>query len=142
MISLDTNILFYALAPESRHHDAAKALLENLSDTPPRVAMCELVFAELYNLLRNPTVMNTPLTAKAATDIIQAYRHHPGWQLIENAPVMAEVWERVKEKQFARRRLYDLRLALTLRHHGVTVFCTTNPKDFANCGFDKVINPL
>lgn len=34
------------------------------------------------------------------------------------------------------------RLALTLRHHGVTEFVTANVKDFEGFGFTRVWNPL
>jgi len=40
--------------------------------------------------------------------------------------------------QFAFRRIIDLRLALTLRHHGVTEFATANEKDFQSVGFNRV----
>jgi predicted nucleic acid-binding protein len=36
----------------------------------------------------------------------------------------------------------DARLALTLRHHGVTEFATSNVKDFEGFGFNRVWNPL
>jgi len=44
--------------------------------------------------------------------------------------------------QFARRRLFDTRTALSLRHHGVTEFATANVKDFGDFGFTRVWNPL
>ena len=38
--------------------------------------------------------------------------------------------------------IYDIRLALTLRHYRVTHFATANAKHFQGFGFDKVWNPL
>jgi hypothetical protein len=38
--------------------------------------------------------------------------------------------------------IVDARLGLTLRHHGVDEFATTNIKDFAGFGFTRVWNPL
>jgi len=43
---------------------------------------------------------------------------------------------------FARRRVFDARLGLTLLHHGVTEFATANVKDFAGLGFQRVFSPL
>ncbi len=142
MTSIDTNILFYALAPESSRHAVANGYLCALADGSEQVLICELVLAELYVLLRNPKVMAKPLSAGKACDIIQSYRRHPRWRLVENAPVMVEVWKRVHRRQFARRRLFDIRLALTLQHHGVDVFATANPKDFHDLGFSKIVNPV
>ena len=55
---------------------------------------------------------------------------------------MAEVWPETARPGFAFRRIIDLRLARTLRHHGVTEFATTNVKDFNGQGFERVWNPL
>jgi hypothetical protein len=43
---------------------------------------------------------------------------------------------------FARRRAYDWRAALLLIQQGVTEFATVNEKDFRDCGFQRVWNPL
>ena len=43
---------------------------------------------------------------------------------------------------FARRRAYDWRAALLLIQQGVTEFATVNEKDFRDCGFKRVWNPL
>ena len=53
-----------------------------------------------------------------------------------------ELWSRLREPGLARRRAYDLRLALTLRRYGVTDFATVNVKDFEGLGFQRVWNPL
>ena len=67
---------------------------------------------------------------------------NPRWRLVEHAPVMAEVWERAKATDFARRRIIDARLALTLLHHGVTELATANVRDFQGFGFVRVWNPI
>jgi hypothetical protein len=41
-----------------------------------------------------------------------------------------------------RRVVFDTRLALTLRHYGVTEFATRNESHFGGFGFDRVWNPL
>jgi toxin-antitoxin system PIN domain toxin len=141
MLSLDTNILFAALETTSAHHERARAFLESQRDNDA-LAICELVLVELYLLLRNPAVVTNPLSAGAAGRLIQVLRQNPRWRLVENAPVMPTVWEHAVRDPFARRKLIDVRLALTLRHHGVTEFATVNTADFRDCGFHRVWNPL
>jgi toxin-antitoxin system PIN domain toxin len=141
MLSIDTNILFAALEASTPGHDQARAFLESHSDNDAMV-ICELILVELYLLLRNPAVVTTPLSAGAASRLIQTLRHNPKWRLVENAPVMTAAWEHAGRDQFARRKLIDIRLALTLRHHGVTEFATVNGADFQNLGFHRVWNPL
>lgn len=141
MLSVDTNILFAALEATAPHHGQARAFLESHRDNDSMV-ICELVLVELYLLLRNPAVVTDPLSAGAASRLIQGLRNNRRWRLVENAPVMAEVWGHAGRDPFARRKLIDVRLALTLRHHGVTEFATVNGADFRDLGFRRVWNPL
>ena len=98
----------------------------------------ELVLVELYVLLRNPSVFKKPLSSTRAAEICKAYRQNPKWWLVENAPVMESVWEKVNRPGFPRRRIFDIRLALTLKHHGVTALATGNIKDFQDLGLHRV----
>ena len=106
------------------------------------MAVCELVLVELYLKLRNEKIFSRPLTAAQAAAVCQTYRKNQAWTLIESAPVMEAVWGLAAQDPFAFRRIIDLRLAHTLRHHGVTEFATANEKDFAGQGFLRVWNPL
>jgi len=141
MLSVDTNILFYAMAENSQFHVEARNFVKaHVGDT--EMVISELVLVELYNLLRNEKLTGRKSTATEAVAWIHQIRSNPAWGLVENAPVMTEVWKIAGKDPFARRRIFDIRLALTLRHHGITQFATANLKDFKNCGFEKVWNPL
>lgn len=62
---------------------------------------------------------------------------------VPTAPdVMNAVWRRAASKNFARRRIHDVRLAETLKYWGVDEFHTRNTKDFADLGFRVLSNPL
>lgn len=50
--------------------------------------------------------------------------------------------QRVARPRTPYRVLFDARLALTLRHHGVTELATCNTKDFQGYGFTRVWDPL
>ena len=108
--------------------------------------MCELVLIELYVLLRNPAVLKNPLDAPDAAALVQTFRQHPGWTLMDypgdTPSVMAEVWRFAAQPGVGRRVEFDARLALTLRHHGVTEFATRNQAHFTPFGFTRVWNPL
>ncbi|MEB3051139.1 TA system VapC family ribonuclease toxin [Mycolicibacter sp. MYC123] len=140
MLSIDTNVLLYAANQDCVEHDAAAIFLGECADRSD-VAICELVLLELYQLLRNPVVLQSPLDGRAAAEICQTFRRNRRWALIENAPVMNDVWALAAAPGIARRRLFDARLALTLRHHGVDEFATRNVKDFKNFGFARVWDP-
>ena len=55
---------------------------------------------------------------------------------------MSRLWELASKADFPYGKVYDARLALTLRHYGVTEFATRNVKDFQGFGFKRVWNPL
>lgn len=143
MIGIDTNLLLYSLNPASEWHDRAVSFLrQNFGVPSVRVAITDYVLVELYVHLRNPVVMAQPLSAGAARDLVTSYWKIPNVMRIENATVMDRVWALAGGRDFARRRIFDARLALTLRHGGVTHFATSNVKDFQGWGFEKVWNPL
>ncbi len=64
MIALDTNLLFHAFAKDRSEHQAAWDYLGELSGSN-KVMLCELILVELYRLLRNPTLLTTPLCPPA-----------------------------------------------------------------------------
>lgn len=141
MKSVDTNILFYALNPSSRFYDASSDYLRSVEEDS-RMMICELVLVELYILLRNPTVMSAPLSSEEAGVIVKNYRENPYWRVVENAPVMSIVWDYASHSNFARRRIFDVRLGLTLKYHGVEEFATANVNDFEGLGFKRLFSPL
>jgi uncharacterized protein len=141
MIGIDTNILIYARAASSPWQNAATTFLEGLGENP-NVVIAELVLVEFYLALRNPAIISPPLTESEAVAECRIFRHHPSWALAENANIMENVWALAGRPNFARRRIIDTRLALTLQSHGVTDFATVNTRDFESFGFQRVWNPL
>jgi len=145
MTSVDGNLLLYCYSQASPFHGKAKEFLESLA-TRSDVAVSEFVLVEFYTLLRNPAVLTKPLTAAEAVAVVESYRRHPHWMLLgfdpDSVGLHNELWPIAAGKAFARRRIYDARLALLLRRQGVTDFATANVKDFEGFGFDRVWNPL
>ncbi len=141
MLGLDTNLLLYASAARSPFQPAAAAFLDSISGDAS-VVVCELVLVEFYNLLRNPAVVSPVLTPAAAVARCQVFRQHPRWRIVETAPVMGRLWPMAAQPNFPRRRIFDLRLALTLQAFGVMRFATANVADFQGLGFQEVWNPL
>lgn len=141
VLSIDTNILLYAQNRDCPEHDAARAFIQQCA-TRADVAICELILVELYQLLRNPAVLPSPLSAPDAAGVCETWRNNPHWALIENAPIMDKLWTIAKRPDIARRAVFDARIALTLRRHGVTDFATRNLADFEGYGFTRLINPI
>jgi toxin-antitoxin system PIN domain toxin len=141
MFSIDTNIFLHAQNSASPNHQSARDFVASCGKRDD-MAICDLVLVELYLLLRNPAVVSHPMNATEAVSVCKTYRGNPRWSVIENGPVMNEVWTLASAGGFARRKIIDARLALTLLHHGVTEFATANQSDFASFEFRRVWNPL
>ena len=141
MLGIDTNILAYARLARSPWHGKAKSFLEEVADDT-QVVISEQVLVELYLLLRNEKIISPPLSAEAAVRECSLFRSHPRWQLVDSADVMDQVWPLAAADNFPRRKIFDVRLAKSLKSHGVTRFATANVKDFENLGFERVWNPL
>lgn len=144
MISIDTNVLLPAIETGNVRHGVAAEFLGSLMDRED-VVISEFVLLELYNLLRNPAVLAKPLDASGAVETCEAFRHHPLWQVVgfpsDSRNFHDAFWPKLREKDFARRRAYDWRLALSLLNQGVTRFATVNVKDFRGLGFKEVWSP-
>ena len=139
MVSIDTNLLVYAQNCRCTQHEAARAFVTHCRDR--EIVICELVLVELYLVLRSAAIVSRPLGATEAAEVCTRYRRNPRWRLIEHAPVMDAVWQRAGGAGFARRKIIDTRLALTLLHHGVSEFATANTRHFDGFGFSRVWNP-
>jgi len=145
MFSIDTNILLHGFNQDSPQQGAAIRWLESVAKEE-NIGISEFILAEFYGLLRNPAVLKYPLSAQEAVEVVQIYRSHPRWRLIgfptESRSLHDTLWQKARARDFAFRRLYDARTALTLIHHGVTEFATVNVKYFTGLGFHRVWNPL
>lgn len=142
---MDTNVLLAAVEATNPWCAKARAFLDSLA-TREDVAISEFVLAELYVLVRNPAVVGKPLTAADAASLCQTFRRHPRWRLLgfpgDSLRLHEALWRHAAARTFARRRLYDVRLALSLTMQGVKTFATANPKDFRDMGFARLLNPF
>jgi len=112
----------------------------------PQRVLSEFILAEFYLQLRNPAIFPQPLSAPAAVQVIQIYRHHPRWRIFgypaDSLAAQEALWQHAAAPQFACHRLFDTRTALSLCQHGVSEFATANVKDFQDFGFTRAWNPL
>jgi uncharacterized protein len=140
-LSVDTNIFVYALNRNSDAHEPARSFLQSLASRTD-VVIAELILVEIYLLIRNPVIFPNPYAAPEAVEACRAFGRNPNWRIVECRPVMDGVWDVARTPDFARRRIIDARLALTLRAAGVTELATRNTADFESFGFERVFDPL
>jgi toxin-antitoxin system PIN domain toxin len=142
MIAADTNILIHAAHARSANCGKAREFLESQAESSAFV-LCELNLVELYMALRNPAVFSRPLSAAKAHDYCQELKSNRNWQVVDYTPEVGRaLWAWAARTKSGFRKIIDARIALTLRHHGVTEFATANVRDFQEFGFERVWNPL
>ena len=143
MRSADTNLFLYAANPASPYHHSARSFFAKCAADDVEFAICELVLVEIYMQLRNPAVLNKPLSSSEAVSFCRGLKSHPRWQTIDYvSDVSLDLWRWAATTTTGFRSIIDARLALTLRHHGVTELATANTRHFLNFGFDRVWNPI
>lgn len=143
ILSADTNLFLYAANPDSPNHAAARRFFESAASGHDRFFLCGLVVVEIYMQLRNPAVFKKPKSAKEAAQFCEVLRRNPAWEQGDYEPDVSKLlWKWAGETTSGFRQIIDARLALTLRHHGVTHFATANEAHFKGFGFQRVWNPL
>ncbi len=141
-VSADTNIFLYAANPFSARHAAARRFFEDVASGSERFVICEFVLVEIYMQLRNPAVCSPPRSASEAAVFCNRLRANPEWDHADWTPEIRDaLWQWAAGTGAGFRRIIDARIALTLRHHGVTRFATANVADFQKFGFEKVWDP-
>ena len=140
-ISFDTNIAVYACNESSPEQSPAIEFLNSLA-LRQDVVISEFMLVELYLKLRNAKIFREPMTASEAVEVCQGFRSNANWELVNEGAEMDLVWRQAARRDFAIRRIVDLRLGLSLVRYGVTDFATVNTKDFQGMGFVNVWNPL
>ena len=143
MNSLDTNILYYATNMECPEHARAKDFLENAAREPADWIVADQVLFEYYRLVRNPSVLEKPLSASEAGRRLRFFREEIGWRHCSyDRDCWGDVVTGLSEARFQARRTFDLVLAVTLHRNGVDVFYTRNPGDFTGFGWFRVVDAL
>lgn len=141
----DTNLFIHAADPDSPQHTKARQFFETVAvDTRDQeFVLCELVLVELYMQLRNAAIFAKPYSSRESADYCTSLKQNPAWRCVDYDPAISPtLWQWARSTKAGMRRVIDARLALTLKHHGVSHFATANTKDFQEFGFEKVWNPL
>ena len=143
MLTADSNLFIHAADPDSPNHLKARRFFELLPSWEDEFVVCEMVLVELYMQLRNAAIFVKPYSAREAASYCQALKQNPLWRCIDyDARISPQLWQWAADTRAGFRQIIDARLALSLRHHGVSKLATANVKDFKSFGFERVWNPL
>ncbi|CAN5374994.1 type II toxin-antitoxin system VapC family toxin [soil metagenome] len=143
LCSVDTNILLYAANEDAEEHQPARKLIAGALQEPSKWIVADQVLFELYQALRNPGILQNPLSPEASAERLDFLHKQSGFLRCRyDAHCWNPVYEILSRPETPRQRTFDVVLGVTLARNGVTHFYTRNTKDFAGIGFKEVINPI
>lgn len=143
--AIDTNIFVYAHNIRATKHKEAKAFIErvmNERDADGKLSVCipAQVLIEFISAVTSQRV-EKPLTIAQATSVVKKYLDSDIDILLQRGTYFQNFIE-LMESTTARKRIFDVALAATLKDYGISGIYTANVDDFASFDFLEVINPL
>lgn len=143
MNSIDTNILIYATNSSCKEHEKAILVYEELLRRPYEWIIADQVLFEFYRALRNPKVLEHPLSHSKAFAQICFIREKVGCL---HCSYSCKEWESLCSKEGvlskSSKHIFDLVLAVTLQANDVDCFYTRNVEDFEKLKFFELVNPI
>ena len=134
--ALDTNVLVHLLVSSSREHARTAAWLE--SATGP-LATTQTNVAEVLRLVTHPRVFEQPLSCGEAVAVLARFLEEFDVEVLHESDLW---WRALVELELPLRGndIFDARIALCLRHHGVGSICTYD-SGFARFDFLDTLTP-
>lgn len=143
MNSLDTSILMYASNADCPEHEKARKIYESMLYSPREWILSDQVLFEFYRALRNPKILEKPLSHTTAFKHIQFLREQSG---VAHCAYEAGFWPTLtagfSSGNPRSSHIFDRVLAVTLLKNGVKRFFTRNTRDFQEFGFQELRNPV
>jgi toxin-antitoxin system PIN domain toxin len=140
---VDTNLLLYAVNPDSADHDPAYALLEEWrAGDRPWFLTWKIVY-EFLRVSTHPSVFSDPLDLPTAREWLRILLESPVGSVLTETELHDQVLDEVLRlhPRLAGNVLHDLHIAVLMREHGVSEIRTADT-DFHQFRFLEVVNPL
>lgn len=143
MFVVDTNLLLYAVNPDSDDHIRARALLEEWRSGDESWFLSWGIVYEFLRVSTHGSVFPRPLELPAARAWLEALLASPRSSLLVETDRHREVLgELIAENPRLRGNpVHDLHTATLMREHGIAEIRTADT-DFHQFAFLKVVNPL
>ena len=89
---IDTNVLLYALDPQSPQYTASRAVLERTRREDERLRVAPPVLAEFFAVSTDPCRVSQPRSATDALAFIRELLAQPGVKLLATPADLVERW--------------------------------------------------
>jgi len=143
MFVVDTNILLYAVNPDSPDHSAARELLQEWrSEARPWFLTWGIVY-EFLRVSTNRRIFPRPLQLHVAQAWLDVLLATPGLAVLTETDRHRTVLDELAgmHPRLSGNVIHDLHIAALMREHGVSEIRTADT-DFHQFSFVRVVNPL
>lgn len=139
MTGVDTNVLVDYLVGQQAGHARARAWLDG-GEGP--LATTAINVGEVLRLLSHPRVFARPTTLAVAVEAVASLLDQRAIRLLDESPEWLKDLRTLAENHASLRgnEVFDARIALCLRWHGVRRICT-HDQDFDKYGFLERVVP-
>lgn len=131
LVLVDTNVLIYAMLPETEHHQRARMLLERGQGEDGRLCFTPQIFSEFYAIATNPRRVTLPRTPQEVLITFNQIMELRGMILL---PIPLDILDRMKsllEKYPVKgNEIFDIQLVASMLGNGVEKIQTFNRKHF------------
>lgn len=128
-VTVDTNVLLYAVNTDDDLHEPARELLERLAQGPDLLYLLWPTLMGFLRIATHPAIFSDPLSPVQATAVIGALLERPN---VRTAGETAGFWDLYRATAGGDTRanhVPDAHLAALMRQHGVRVLYTRD-RDF------------
>ncbi|HEU4996620.1 MAG TPA: TA system VapC family ribonuclease toxin [Gemmatimonadaceae bacterium] len=143
MFVVDTNLLLYAVNPDSTDHAAARALLEEWRQGERSWFLTWGIVYEFLRVSTHPRVFPQPLDLPTARRWLELAISVPQAGILVETDRHADVLRETAElhPRLAGNMVHDFHTAVLMKEHGVEEIRTADV-DFHQFQFIRVVNPL
>lgn len=142
MRAIDTNVLIFAEITSSRHHDKARALLQELAEGGRPWAIPWPCIYEFLRVVTHPRVFHPPVPMERALSDITRVLSSPTLRLLQetsrHSGIMASV---LRESAASGNLIHDAHIAALCIEHGVSDLYTGD-RDFRRFSLLNVVDPF
>jgi hypothetical protein len=140
---VDTNILLYAVNPDSPEHERALSAVEGWRSGGRSWFLTWGIVYEFLRVSTHRSVFAEPLDLTTARAWIRALLKGPGCGILVESDLHAEVLEEVVRlhPRLAGNPVHDLHIAVLMKEHGIEEIRTAD-SDFHQFAFLRVVDPL
>lgn len=143
MFVVDTNILVYAVDPDSPVTDKCFELVEGWTRQPSAWFITWGICYEFMRIATHRRIFRTPFSAGQAWHFLEEMLLSPGLRILvptdRHASVLAQTLQEMPE--VSGNRMHDLHIAVLMREHGIRRIYTRDT-DFHRFPFVEPIDPL